>query len=102
MQISEWVTQSLSRIPAKVAINPELPSMGGRGLPRSVLAKEADPLRALAERTGAGLVVTGTYYLEGDRLRVQSRIRRCRLRRHHRAGADRRPEVEARRRRRSR
>jgi tetratricopeptide (TPR) repeat protein len=39
-----------------------------------VLAKEADPLRALAERTGAGLVVTGTYYLEGDRLRVQSRI----------------------------
>jgi tetratricopeptide (TPR) repeat protein len=74
MQISEWVTQNLSRIPAKVAINPELPSMGGRGLPRSVLAKEADPLRALAERTGAGLVVTGTYYLEGDRLRVQSQI----------------------------
>jgi tetratricopeptide (TPR) repeat protein len=74
MQISEWITQSLSRIPAKVAINPELPAMGGRGLPRSVLAKEADPLRALAERTGAGLVVTGTYYLEGDRLRVQSRI----------------------------
>jgi tetratricopeptide (TPR) repeat protein/TolB-like protein len=74
MQISEWVTQNLSRIAAKVAINPELPSMGGRGLPRSVLAKEADPLRALAERTGAGLVVAGTYYLEGDRLRVQSRI----------------------------
>ena len=74
MQISEWVAQSLSRIPAKVAINPELPSMGGRGLPRSVLAKEADPIRALAERTGAGLVVAGTYYLEGDRLRVQSRI----------------------------
>jgi tetratricopeptide (TPR) repeat protein/TolB-like protein len=74
MQISEWVTQNLSRISVKVAVNPELPSMGGRGLPRSVLAKEADPLRALAERTGAGLVVTGTYYLEGDRLRVQSRI----------------------------
>ena len=74
MQISEWVTQSLSRNSAKVAINPELPAMGGRGLPRSVLAKEADPLRALAERTGAGLVVAGTYYLEGDRLRVQSRI----------------------------
>ena len=74
MQISEWVTQNLSRISAKVAINPELPSMGGRGLPRSVLANEADPIRALAERTGAGLVVTGTYYLEGDRLRVQSRI----------------------------
>jgi tetratricopeptide (TPR) repeat protein/TolB-like protein len=74
MQISDWVTQNLTRITPKVAINPELPAMGGRGLPRSVLAKEADPLRALAERTGAGLVVTGTYYLEGDRLRVQSRI----------------------------
>ena len=74
MQISDWVTQNLTRITPKVAINPELPTMGGRGLPRSVLAKEADPIRALAERTGAGLVVTGTYYLEGDRLRVQSRI----------------------------
>ncbi len=74
MQISEWVTQNLTRISAKVAINPELPSMGGRGLPQSVLAKEANPIRALAERTGAGLVATGTYYLEGDRLRVQSQI----------------------------
>jgi TolB-like protein len=74
MQISEWVTQSLTRISANVAINPELPSMGGRGLPRSVLANEANPMRALAERTGAGLVATGAYYLEGDRLRIQSQV----------------------------
>ncbi len=74
MQISEWVTQNLIRISAKVAINPELPSMGGRGLPRSVLANQADPIRALAERTGAGLVATGTYYLDGDRLRIQSQV----------------------------
>jgi hypothetical protein len=74
MQISDWVTQNLTRITPKVAINPELPTMGGPGLPRSVLAKAADPLRALAERTGAGLVVTGAYYLEGDRLRIQSQV----------------------------
>ena len=59
MQISDWVTQNLTRITPKVAINPELPSVGGPGLPRSVLAKEANPTRALADRTGAGLVVTG-------------------------------------------
>jgi TolB-like protein len=74
MQISDWVTQNLTRISAKVAINPELPSVGGPGLPRSVLAKEANSTRALADRTAAGLVVTGAYYLDGDRLRIQSQV----------------------------
>ena len=74
MQISDWVTQNLTRIAAKVAINPEVPSLGGPGLPRATLAKEANPIRALADRTGAGLVVTGAYYLEGDQLRVQSQV----------------------------
>lgn len=74
VQISEWLTQSLARIGGRVAVNPELPSPGGRGLPRSVLAADVDPVRALANRTGAALVVSGAYYLDGDRIRVQSQM----------------------------
>ena len=74
LQISDWVTQSLTRIGVKVAINPELPSLGSPGLPRSVLGAAPDPVRALAERAGAGLVVSGAYYLDGDALRVQSQV----------------------------
>ena len=74
MQLSDWLTQSLARIGIKTAINPEVPLMGGPGLPRSVLAKDGDPIRALADRTAAGLVVSGAYYRDGDSLRVQSQI----------------------------
>jgi len=74
LEISDWLTQSLSRLGGRVAVNPELPSPGGRGLPRSTLAGEGDPVRALANRTGAGLVVSGAYYLDGDRIRVQSQL----------------------------
>ena len=74
VQMSDYLTQSLTRMSVAAAMNPEVPSVGGPALPRPVLASDRDPLRALAERTGAGLVVAGTYYLEGDTLRVQSRI----------------------------
>jgi hypothetical protein len=74
MQLSDWLTQSLARIGIKAAINPEVPLMGGPGLPRSVLTSEGDPIRALADRTGAGLVVSGAYYRDSDSLRVQSQI----------------------------
>jgi len=74
LEISDWLTQRLTRIGGRVAVNPELPSPGGGGLPRSVLAAEDDPVRALASRTGAGFVVSGAYYLEGDRIRVQSQL----------------------------
>ncbi len=74
IQISDWLTQSLTRMSIAVGMNPDLPSVGGPALPRPAAASGSDPVRALAERTGAGLVVTGTYYLERDTLRVQSRI----------------------------
>jgi tetratricopeptide (TPR) repeat protein len=34
----------------------------------------SDPVRALAEETGAGLVVSGAYYLAGDSLRFQGQL----------------------------
>ncbi len=33
-----------------------------------------DPVQAFAEATGAGIVVTGTYYLENDRIRFESDV----------------------------
>jgi tRNA A-37 threonylcarbamoyl transferase component Bud32/tetratricopeptide (TPR) repeat protein/TolB-like protein len=33
-----------------------------------------DPVRALAEETGAGIVVSGTIYLEGDRIQIQAEV----------------------------
>ena len=74
VQICDWLTQTLTRVTANVGANPEVPSTGARGLPGSALAAAGDPLTALAERTGAGVVVAGTYYLDGDTLRIQSRI----------------------------
>jgi serine/threonine protein kinase/tetratricopeptide (TPR) repeat protein/TolB-like protein len=74
IQAADWLTQNLTRISANIAVNPELPSMGGLGMPPSVLAKGANAIRALADRTGARFVVTGAYYLEGDQLRVQSQF----------------------------
>ena len=57
-----------------MAFNPIVPSAGGPGLPASVLAGTGNPVRALADRTGAGLVVTGGIYAEGTSLRVQSQV----------------------------
>ncbi len=72
--ISETVFHRLTLIPGvKVAPNPVVP-MAGPGLPRSALAAGGDPVRNLAERTGAGLVVTGAYYLDGSNVRLQSQL----------------------------
>jgi len=75
LMISDVIGQNLTRLEGvKVALNPLVPAMGYQGLPASVLASSGDPLRALAERTGAGLVVTGAYYLDGENIRLQSQL----------------------------
>jgi tetratricopeptide (TPR) repeat protein len=73
--ISDTIGQGLTRIAGiKVALNPLVPAGGSPGLPRSALGDGLDPVRGLAKFTGAGLVVTGAYYLDGDRIRVQARL----------------------------
>ena len=75
LMISDVIGQNLTRLDGvKVALNPLVPAMGSQGLPASVLASSGDPLRALAEHTGAGLAVTGAYYLDGENIRVQSQL----------------------------
>jgi tetratricopeptide (TPR) repeat protein len=71
VMVSAFVTPNLRRISGiKVADNPLAPA-AGVALPRSTIPSGADPLRWLAERTGAGLVVAGAYYLDGAAIRMQ-------------------------------
>ncbi len=74
IMISDFVTQGLQRLEGiKLAENPMAVS-GGPALPRSAVPPGADAVRWLAERTGAGLVVTGAYYADGTSIRAQSRL----------------------------
>jgi tetratricopeptide (TPR) repeat protein len=74
IMISDFVTQGLNRLEGiKLAENPMAVS-GGPSLPRSAVPGGADPVRWLAERTGAGLVVTGAYYADGTSTRAQGRL----------------------------
>ncbi len=72
--ISQTVFHRLTLIPGvKAAPNPVVP-VAGPGLPRSALAAGGNPVRNLAERTGAGLVVTGSYFVDGSNLRLQGQL----------------------------
>jgi DNA-binding SARP family transcriptional activator/tetratricopeptide (TPR) repeat protein len=83
MMAADWITQGLSQtaavdvVPAGVALSSARQVQAGMGPPPGI-----DPVHALAEETGAGLVISGTYYLDGDSLQFQTQItdaRRLRL-----------------------
>jgi len=64
--ISENVTNGLSRLSGvQVALNPDV-SSGGVEMP-------ATPA-AIGRRTSAGLVIDGSYYMDGPNLRIEARI----------------------------
>ena len=67
LMASDWLTQGLART-GRLEVAPLLPDLGSEG--------PADPawLRRVAEGTGAGTVVSGAYYLEGDELQISARI----------------------------
>ena len=69
---SDWLTQGMSRVEGLEIVPSSsvlyVQPAGGRG------AAGPDPLGALAKRTGAGTVVSGAYYLQGDSLRFQARV----------------------------
>jgi TolB-like protein len=69
---SDWLTQGMSRVDGlEVVPSTSVLYVQPAGRPGS---PGADPLRALAKQTGAGTVVSGTYYLQGDSLRFQARV----------------------------
>jgi tetratricopeptide (TPR) repeat protein len=72
---ADWITQGLSQIDTIKVV----PTMSARQPSRTANAKEGTsalhaPLQALAEETGAGKVVSGTYYLAGGELQFLSSI----------------------------
>jgi TolB-like protein len=72
---ADWITQGLSRIDTIRVV----PTMSVRQPSRMANAKERTsaaqaPLQAIAEETGAGKIVSGTYYLAGDELQFLSSI----------------------------
>jgi TolB-like protein len=69
---SDWLTQGMSRVEGLEIVPSNsvlyVQPAGGR------VGAGADPLGALAKQTGAGTVVSGAYYLQGDTLRFQARV----------------------------
>jgi serine/threonine protein kinase/tetratricopeptide (TPR) repeat protein len=68
---AEWITQALWRTALVNVIDVRTVLETATAVMES---GETQPLRALAERTGAGTVVSGSYYLEAERLRFQAQI----------------------------
>jgi DNA-binding SARP family transcriptional activator/TolB-like protein len=70
---ADWVTQGLDQIevvdvvPSTTGLAPR-PDLSGPGL------SGPGDVRALAEATGAGTVVTGAYYLNGDSIEFQAQV----------------------------
>ncbi len=71
--VSDWITQGLSRVEG-IQVAPSTTVLFAGASVVSAAAAARDPIRALAEASGAGTVVSGTYYLQGDTLRFQAEI----------------------------
>ncbi|HQT94179.1 MAG TPA: protein kinase [Thermoanaerobaculaceae bacterium] len=72
---ADWITQGLSRIPTVETV----PAGAARQAEQATLHEgtpgaRGDPVRALGEATGAGIVVSGSYYLQGPTLQLQARV----------------------------
>ena len=69
---SDWITQGLSRVEG-LEVVPSTSVLLAQP-PGPSAPAHRDPLRALAEETGAGIVVSGSYYMQGQTLYFQARI----------------------------
>lgn len=72
--VAEWVTQGLLRTGLVQVVDAQTMLATARGGDRP---GRSDYLRNIADRTGAGTVVGGSYFLEGDRIRFLVHITRA-------------------------
>ncbi len=70
---SDWITQGLSHIEG-LEVVPSWSVLIAERTDASVDAENADQIRSLVASTGAGLVVSGAYYLQGSSLQFQATI----------------------------
>jgi serine/threonine protein kinase len=72
---SDWISQGLSQISGlKVVPTMSVPQLSPARKPGEGTRPPPSPLQALAEETGAGKVVSGTYYLAGSEIQFSSSI----------------------------
>jgi len=67
--VTDWVTEGLERT-GFVDVVPTLTSLAASRFARA----QRDPLQALAEETGAGVVVTGSAYLQNGEIQMQVQV----------------------------
>ncbi|HEV2129980.1 MAG TPA: BTAD domain-containing putative transcriptional regulator [Longimicrobiaceae bacterium] len=72
---ADWITHGLSRT-AIVDVVTRHAALVSANRVRAAASEtpDLDPIRALSEETGAGLVISGAYYLNGDSLHFQAQI----------------------------
>ncbi|MGI9183262.1 MAG: BTAD domain-containing putative transcriptional regulator [Longimicrobiaceae bacterium] len=72
---ADWITHGLSRT-AIVDVVTRQAALVSANRVRAAASETPglDPIRALSEETGAGLVISGAYYLNGDSLHFQAQI----------------------------
>ncbi len=72
---SDWISQGLSQIGGlKVVPTTSVPQLSAAAKPGEGPRPPLSPLQALAEETGAGKVVSGTYYLAGGEIQFLSSV----------------------------
>jgi serine/threonine protein kinase len=72
---SDWISQGLSQIGGlKVVPAMSVPQLSPIAKPGEKTSSPLSPLQVLAEETGAGKVVSGTYYLAGGEIQFLSSI----------------------------
>ena len=72
---SDWISQGLSQIGGlKVVPTMSVPPLSPMAKPGEKTSPPLSPLQTLAEETGAGKVVSGTYYLAGGEIQFLSSI----------------------------
>ena len=69
---SDWITEGLSRLGCVDVVPASLIYDLGRSRPAA--ERGGDSVPRLAEATGAGLIVTGTCYAQGQRLEIQAKL----------------------------
>lgn len=81
---ADWITQGIQRVPGTVVVFGDAARAAARRV-SDPGGTEGIDVDALAKETGAGLVVSGSFYLTGDSLQFQAQITDARRRRLRRA-----------------
>jgi tetratricopeptide (TPR) repeat protein/predicted Ser/Thr protein kinase/TolB-like protein len=71
---ADWISEGLSRIESLQVVPSTTVFDLSRGTSGATASPPRDPVQGLAAATGAGLVVSGAFHLEGTDLRVQARV----------------------------